>query len=133
MAGVWKVFTMTPIGHAKRWFVTDPWLGSWIPTWALWVAGTVTPVIELLAGALLVLGLFTRWAALALGLVLVEVTFGHTFAEPLFSLQSHIFVDFVFLTVILWSEAHGNTISLDHLLFRRGSDSERKPPSPAAG
>ncbi|MBI1853515.1 MAG: DoxX family membrane protein [Planctomycetes bacterium] len=114
MAGVWRVFTLTPIGHAEKWF-TGPYAGTWLPTWALWVAGVVTPFVELLGGALVLSGLFTRWAALALGLVLIEVTFGHTLAEPLYSLSTHIFVDFVCLVVILWSEPRGNAFSLDRL------------------
>jgi uncharacterized membrane protein YphA (DoxX/SURF4 family) len=83
------------------------------------IAGRVTPFVELVAGGLLLLGLFTRWSALALGIVLIEVTFGHTLKEPLFSLHTHIFVDFVCLVVVLWSEPPGNVVSLDWLLFRR--------------
>jgi uncharacterized membrane protein YphA (DoxX/SURF4 family) len=83
--------------------------------------GTVTPFVELIAGAMLLAGLFTRWAALALGLVLIEVTFGHTLAEPLYSLSTHIFVDFVCLVVVLASEPRGNSISLDRL-FRLRAD-----------
>jgi thiosulfate dehydrogenase (quinone) large subunit len=118
MAGVWKVFTLGPAAHAKMWF-TDLFADTWLPTWALEVAGRLTPVVELAAGALLLVGLFTRWAALALGMVLVMVTFGHTLKEPLFSLHSHIFVDFVCLVVVLWSEPRGNAVSLDALVFRR--------------
>ena len=118
MAGIWKVFTLTPVGHAEKWF-TGPYADTWLPTWALWVAGTVTPFVELLGGAFLLLGLFTRWSALALCLVLIEVTFGHTLKEPLYSLQSHVFVDFVCLVVILWSEPRGNKISLDYFVARR--------------
>ncbi len=83
------------------------------------MAGVATPIVELVAGALLLAGLFTRWAALALGLVLVEVTFGHTLITPLYSLQSHIFVDFVCLATVLAFEPKGNAISLDRLVFGR--------------
>ena len=117
MAGVWKVFDMTPAGHAREYF-TVPYANSWLPQWALWVAGVTTPIVELAAGALLLVGLFTRWAALALGLVLIEVTFGHTLAKPLYSLASHVFVDFVCLVVVLAYEPKGNAISLDRLLRR---------------
>jgi uncharacterized membrane protein YphA (DoxX/SURF4 family) len=118
MAGVWKVFTLGPAAHAKMWF-TELFSDTWLPTWSLELVGRTIPFVELIAGALLLLGLFTRWSALALGLVLVVVTFGHTLKEPLFSLQSHIFIDFVCLVVVLWSEPRGNAVSLDALLLRR--------------
>ena len=118
MAGVWKVFTLGPAEHARKWF-TGPFADTWLPTWGLEIAGRVTPFVELVAGGLLLLGLFTRWSALALGIVLIEVTFGHTLKEPLFSLHTHIFVDFVCLVVVLWSGPPGNVVSLDWLLFRR--------------
>ena len=127
MAGVWKVFELTPSGHAERWF-TGPFADTWLPHWALVIAGNVTPIVELVAGGLLLVGLFTRWAALALGLVLIEVTFGHTLKEPLFSLSSHIFVDFVALVFVLAFEPKGNAISLDALIA-----SARRRPAPDSG
>jgi uncharacterized membrane protein YphA (DoxX/SURF4 family) len=124
MAGVWKVFDKSPAWHAQEYF-TEPFADTWLPQWALYLAGVTTPVVELVAGAMLLLGLFTRWAALALGLVLIEVTFGHTLATPLYSLSSHIFVDFVCLVFVLAYEPKGNAISLDRLLTRITGDRHR--------
>src|SRR5687767_10462683 len=83
MAGVWKVFQLGPVEHARKLFI-EPYGGTFLPVWALWVTGTVIPVVELIAGALVILGLRTREALIALGAVLVIVTFGHLVKEPLY-------------------------------------------------
>ena len=44
MAGLWKVFTLTPMGHAQRFF-TGPYADSWIPYWMLVAAGVTVPFI----------------------------------------------------------------------------------------
>ena len=54
IAGVWKVFTLGSLEHARRMFV------------------------ELIAGGLLIAGLLTRTALLSLGAVLVLVTVSYT-------------------------------------------------------
>lgn len=89
MAGMWKVFTLGPLEHARRLFV-DPYAHTFLPRWSLWAAGTVVPFVELTAGALLLVGLRTRDALLALGGVLVLVTFGHLLAEPLYEFHTHV-------------------------------------------
>src|SRR5215831_1871953 len=73
MAGIYKVFRMTPIGHAHKYFV-DPYADTFLPSWSLWLTGVTVPVVELVAGALLIIGLRVREALLALGFVLVLVT-----------------------------------------------------------
>src|SRR2546423_7684555 len=82
MAGVWKVFQLGPLEHARKYFL--PYSDTFLPVWSLWAAGVIIPFVELLAGALLILGLRTREALIALGFVLVIVTFGHLLKEPLY-------------------------------------------------
>ena len=65
MAGYWKVFELTPVGHAQKLFI-GPYANTWIPVWMLWVTGTVIPVIELVAGWLLVAGWRVREALIGL-------------------------------------------------------------------
>ena len=55
MAGWWKCFSLTPLGHAQRFFL-DSFKDTWIPEWLLYAFGLSIPVIELLAGALICLG-----------------------------------------------------------------------------
>ena len=89
MAGYSKVFIMTPAGHAEKYF-TGPYADTWIPHWLLLVTGVTVPFVELIAGFLLVAGVFRLPSAIALGLVLVLVTYGHELKEPLFNVTSHI-------------------------------------------
>src|SRR5206468_4299401 len=84
MAGYWKCFVLTPSGHAQRLFLV-PYADTWIPVWLLWTVGTIIPVVELVAGWLLVVGFRTRDSLVALGGVLITVTYGHLLKDPLYS------------------------------------------------
>src|SRR5207249_11114918 len=75
MAGVWKVFQLGPLQHARKYFL--PFSDTFLPVWSLWAVGVAVPVIELVGGALVRVGLRTREALIALGLVLATVSFGH--------------------------------------------------------
>src|ERR1700675_1201960 len=79
MAGVWKGFSLGPLQHARKYFL--PFADTFLPVWSLWGGGVAIPVVELLAGALVIIGLRTREALVALGVVLVLVTFGHLLHE----------------------------------------------------
>lgn len=117
MAGIFKVFQMGALAHARDLFV-GPYADSILPAWSLWVAGTTIPYVELIAGALLIVGWRTRDALVALGAVLVVVTFGHLLADPLFPFNSHVIPRWALLVVcfLLRDEAR---FSLDDLLRRR--------------
>ena len=118
MAGVWKVFTLTPVGHARLFFV-EPYAETFLPLWALWATGTVVPVVELVAGGLLLAGLAIRPALLALGGVLVLVTFGHLLAEPLYAFHEHVIPRAALLLFLLAMPSSADRISLDAWLRRR--------------
>ena len=47
MAGWFKCFEMTPLGHAERFF-TVPYADSWIPGWLLLATGVAIPIFELI-------------------------------------------------------------------------------------
>src|SRR5450759_3124663 len=74
MAGLYKVFTLTPAGHVRKWFL--PFQDTFLPTWSLWAVGLAIPFVELIGGALLLVGWRVYEALLALGMVLVIVPFG---------------------------------------------------------
>lgn len=120
LAGVYKVFTLTPVAHAHRWFV-DPYAGTFLPTWALWVTGVTIPFVELLAGALMLLGWRVREAAIALGFVLLIVTFGHLVAEPLYEFHTHVIPRLALLLFVLMLPREADRMSLDSLLARRSA------------
>lgn len=118
MAGVFKCFEMTPLGHARKLFV-EPYAGTFLPAWTLWATGTMVPVVELVAGALLVVGFRTRVALLSLGGVLVLVTFGHLLKEPFYEFHSHVIPRLALLIVVLLLPRDTDSLSLDSVLARR--------------
>jgi uncharacterized membrane protein YphA (DoxX/SURF4 family) len=118
MAGAWKVFALGPVEHARRLFV-EPYAHTFLPRWALWTTGTVVPVVELVAGGLLLVGLWTREALLALGGVLVLVTFGHLLAEPLYEFHTHVIPRAALLIFLLAMPRSEDVFSLDGWLRRR--------------
>ena len=118
MAGVYKCFVMTPLGHARLAFV-EPYAHTFLPVWALWATGTLVPVVELSAGALLLVGLKTRPALLSLGGVLILVTFGHLLKEPFYEFHTHVIPRLALLALVLVLPRDEDVISLDHLLRAR--------------
>ncbi len=118
MAGVWKVFTLGTLAHARQLFV-EPYAQSFLPTWALWTTGTVIPWLELLAGGLLLVGVRTREALLALGGVLVLVTFGHLLREPLYEFHTHVIPRLALLLFLLVMPRSEDYFSAEAWLARR--------------
>ena len=118
MAGVWKVFELGPLQHARRYFV-DPYAHSFLPGWSLWVTGVTVPVVELAAGALLLVGWRVREALVALGGVLVLVTFGHLLAEPLYEFHTHVIPRAALLLFLLVMPRGDDRLSVDRWLGRR--------------
>ena len=118
MAGIWKVFTLGPLEHARRLFV-EPYADTFLPAWSLWATGTVVPLVEMVAGALVLIGLWRRPALLALGGVLVLVTFGHLLAEPLHQFHTHVIPRTALLLFILVMPASDDRLAIDHWLESR--------------
>ncbi|MEK6289247.1 MAG: DoxX family protein [Acidobacteriota bacterium] len=118
MAGVYKVFEMGPLGHARKFFI-EPYSDTFLPTWSLWAVGSIVPIIELVAGALVIIGLRTREALIALGGILVLVTFGHLLKEPLYQFHTHVIPRLALLLFVLMLPREDDRFSLDHLLARR--------------
>ena len=119
MAGVWKVFSLGPLQHARKYFL--PFADTFLPVWSLWAVGVVIPVVELLAGALVIIGLRTREALVALGLVLAVVTFGHLLHEPLYEFHSHVIPRLALLLFILLLPREDDRLSVDYLLSKRSN------------
>ena len=96
MAGYWKVFKLTPMGHARKLFI-EQFSDTWIPHALLWSLGVTIPFVELIAGAFLIVGLFRRACAIVLGSLLLVVTYGHLLKEPLFDIHPYIFTRLILL------------------------------------
>jgi uncharacterized membrane protein YphA (DoxX/SURF4 family) len=118
MAGRWKVFVLTPVGHAHRWFV-DPYADTFLPAWSLWFTGVTIPFVELVGGALLLIGWRVREALIALGFVLLIVTFGHLLKEPLYEFHTHVIPRLALLVFVLMFPRDDDRLSMDAWLARR--------------
>jgi uncharacterized membrane protein YphA (DoxX/SURF4 family) len=117
MAGLWKTFQLGPLEHARKYFL--PYSDTFLPIWSLWAVGVVIPFVELLAGALLIIGLRTREASVSLGFVLAVVTFGHLLKEPLYEFHTHVIPRLVLVLFILVMPREDNRFSVDYLARRR--------------
>jgi putative oxidoreductase len=124
MAGVWKVFQLGPLEHARKYFL--PFADTFLPVWSLWFVGVTIPWVELIAGALVLLGLRVRDALIALGFVLVIVTFGHLLREPLYNLTGHVIPRLALLLFVLWCPREQDRFSVDCLLARRRADAANR-------
>ena len=119
MAGGYKVFELTPAGHVHKWFL--PYTDTFLPAWSLWAVGLAIPFVELAAGGLLLAGWRIREALLALGFVLVVVTFGHLLKEPLYPFHEHVFPRLALLVFLLVMPRDADTLSIDGVLRSRSS------------
>lgn len=124
MAGWAKCFELTPKGHAEKYFICA-YDKTWIPDWMLWAFGTSIPVLELVAGLLVCLGLFRNIAYVTLGAILVTVTYGHLLLDPLYDTTSHIFPRLVLLVFVFVAPRAYDVLSLDYLIayIRKRSNS----------
>jgi thiosulfate dehydrogenase [quinone] large subunit len=114
MAGVWKVFGLGPIGHVQRYFL--PFQQTFLPVWSLWAVGFTIPFVELIAGAMVIVGLKTRYALVGLGAVLVIVTFGHLLGQPLHAFHEHVIPRLALLLFVLLMPQDVDRFSIDRLL-----------------
>src|SRR6185436_12927005 len=119
MAGAWKVFQLGPLEHARKYFL--PFADTFLPVWSLWLVGVTVPLVELLAGALVILGLRTRDALVALGFVLAIVTFGHLLKEPLYEFHTHVIPRLALLLFVFMLPRQADRFSLDYLIASRHS------------
>ena len=116
MAGLWKTLQLGPLEHARKYCL--PYSDTFLPIWSLWAVGVVIPFVELLAGALLIIGLRTREAAVSLGFVLAVVTFGHLLKEPLYEFHTHVIPRLALLLFILVLPREDDRFSVDYLVRR---------------
>ena len=123
MAGVYKVFQQGPIEHARQWFL--PYADTFLPVWSLWAMGMAIPFVELIGGAMIIIGLRTRDALVALGFVLAVVTFGHLLKEPLYEFHTHVIPRLALLLFILLLPREADRFSIDHFIETRAATVER--------
>jgi len=125
MAGTHKVFEQGPLEHARQWFL--PYRDTFLPVWSLWAVGTAIPFVELLAGGLLLVGWRVRDALIALGCVLVIVTFGHLLKEPLYPFHEHVIPRLALLVFALAMPRADDRFTLDQVVRRRAGAHTSRP------
>ena len=117
MAGWYKTFVQTPVGHYEQFFA--PFAEStWLPVWALWITGVTIPIVEFVAGWLVLVGFRMREAIVALGVVLIVVTYGHLLQDHLFVFTSHVIPRLGLLLVVVLLAAD-DRFSVDAWLQRK--------------
>lgn len=117
MAGVYKVFQMGPLEHARKYFL--PYSDTFLPIWSLWLTGTIVPFVELIGGALVIIGWRVREALIGLGCVLVLVTFGHLLKEPLYPFHEHVIPRLALVLFLLMIPRDEDRFSIDYLLKQK--------------
>ncbi|RFC54737.1 DoxX family protein [Brumimicrobium aurantiacum] len=89
-----------------------------LPAYLINITAYYTSYIELIGGALLVLGLKTNYALYALASVLIIVTFGHGLAEPIWDL-SHVMYRTILLVALLMIPRTWDKLSIDYLIEKK--------------
>jgi len=117
MAGVMKVFQLGPLNHARKYFL--PFSDTFLPVWSLWAMGVIIPFVELIGGAMVILGLRVREALVALGFVLAIVTFGHLLKEPLYEFHTHVIPRLALVLFIFLLPRGDDRLSLDYIIARQ--------------
>ncbi len=118
IGGIYKVFMWGPLEHARVLFV-EPYANTFLPVWALWATGTVIPVVELVTGALVLVGLWTRPSLWVLSAILVFVTFGHLPLQSSTSINPFILPRSALLLAVLVLPSDADRFSLDWIRTRR--------------
>jgi uncharacterized membrane protein YphA (DoxX/SURF4 family) len=116
MAGVMKVFQLGPLNHARKYFL--PFADTFLPVWSLWAMGVVIPFVELIAGAMVILGFRVREALVALGFVLAVVTFGHLLHAPLYEFHTHVIPRLALVLFVLLLPRADDMFSLEYFKMR---------------
>jgi uncharacterized membrane protein YphA (DoxX/SURF4 family) len=112
-----KVFQLGPLNHARKYFL--PFADTFLPVWSLWATGVVIPFVELIAGAMVIVGLRVRAALVALGFVLAIVTFGHLLHDALYEYHTHVIPRLALVLFILLLPRADDRFSVDYLAARR--------------
>ena len=116
MAGVMKVFQLGALNHARKYFL--PFADTFLPVWSLWAMGVVIPFVELIAGAMVILGVRVREALVTLGFVLAVVTFGHLLHAPLYEFHTHVIPRLALVLFVFLLPRGDDQFSLEHLVKR---------------
>ncbi len=113
-AAIWKIWVLTPIGHAEKFFITN-FQNTWIPHFILWTLGLSIPFFELLFAILFCIGFKAREVAFLSGLLLIVTTYGHSLIDPLYNISQGLTFSRLALVIFLLIASNRHDIfSLDY-------------------
>ena len=112
MQGYGKVFTIGISNLIEMDFFHNTYKDL-LPYWVIKSTAYYTSYIELICGAMLLIGFRTYFALYALLSVLVVVTFGHGLAEPIWDL-SHVIFRLILTVAILFIPKEWDKFSVDN-------------------
>lgn len=106
------IFFLQGFGKVFSWGVGNvyanafsPYEVTFLPKVLLKITAYYTSYVELIFGLLIIIGLFRRWSYLALGSVLVIVTFGHGVKDPIWDLHHVLFRAALLVPLMLLPQA----------------------------
>lgn len=117
MQGYGKVFTIGVSNLIEMDFFHNTYKDL-LPYWVIKSTAYFTSYIELICGAMLLIGFRTYFALYALLSVLVVVTFGHGLAEPIWDL-SHVIYRLLLLITLLLMPSEWDKFSIDYFINYR--------------
>lgn len=100
-------------------------LPTFLPGWSVFAFLIVLPFAEATLGALMALGLFTKWSLIAGNLLMVLLILGTALRSDWTTLGVQMIYSIAYY--LLLSHINRNRLSLDALLFRKGSLSDVQP------
>jgi thiosulfate dehydrogenase [quinone] large subunit len=99
---------------------------TWLPEFAVNAFAYLTPPVELLIGALVLPGLFTRLGLAAGGLWMVALIFGSTLAKQYNVVSVQLLYSLIFFVLLRHEPL--NELSVDRLIRRKPVDAPPKAP-----
>ena len=116
--GIVRIFGSGPRDFASK--TAQAFLPTFLPPWLVFAFLIVLPFVETVLGALMALGLFTRWSLILGSLVIVLLIFGTALRSDwaTVGLQMIYSISYYFLL----SHLGRNVLSLDTLLSRKGRE-----------
>lgn len=119
------------VEFARKVYV-EPYRATFLPEWALWVAGVMNPIVQLATGVAILVGLRTRLAARVAGLFLVTIVFGHAVVEPFDTpsdLHQYALQNLAAVIAVLLLARGGDPLGVDRFVRRRASVAPELPGS----
>ena len=116
MQGYGKIFT---IGSSKLYdMFFKVFETTFLPKWLIVSAACYTSYVEMICGALLLIGLYRKYALYLLAADLLIVSFGHGLMEPVWDL-SHVMPRAMLLAALLLLPQEWDTWNIDSIVHKK--------------